>query len=100
MARGLIRFISRSFFPLRPIRNAADRKEVRMIAFSRALARRFRAVLRLSLLEKERRGSWPLVLFQAGKDGLVLQACQSDTAVRYHLDGSYLPETIAFRASA
>src|SRR5262245_58011521 len=70
-----------------------------MIAFSRTLARQFRAVLRRSLLDKEPRGSWPLVLFQASKDGLVLQACQSDTAVRYHLDGSYLPEAIAFRAS-
>src|SRR5262245_36960492 len=70
-----------------------------MIAFSRTLARQFRAVLRRSLLDKEPRGSWPLVLFQASKDGLVLQACQSDTAVRYHLDGSYLPEAIAFRSS-
>jgi hypothetical protein len=70
-----------------------------MIAFSRALARQFRAVLRRSLLDKEPRGSWPLVLFQASNEGLVLQACQRDTAVRYHLDGSYLPEAIAFRAS-
>src|SRR5262245_3693020 len=91
--------------PARPILSnpepacSSNRKEVLVIAIPRALARQFRAVLRRSLLDKEPRGSWPLVLFQASKDGLVLQACQSDMAVRYYLDGSRSPEAIAFRAS-
>ena len=66
-----------------------------MIAIPRALARQFRAVSRRSLLDKEPRGSWPLVLFQASKDGLVLQACQSEMAVCYHLNGARSPEAIA-----
>jgi hypothetical protein len=70
-----------------------------MIALPRALARQFRAVLRRSLLDQEPRGSWPLLLCRAGKDGLVLQACQGDVAVRYHLQGACPPEAIAFRAS-
>src|SRR5262245_38753564 len=91
--------------PARPILSnpepacSSNRKEVLVIAIPRTLARRFRAVLRLSLLDKEPRGSWPLVLFQASKDGLVLQACQSDMAVRYHLDGTSLPEPIGCRPS-
>jgi hypothetical protein len=70
-----------------------------MIALPRALARQFRAVLRRSLLDQEPRRSWPLVLCRAGKDGLVLQACQGDMALRYHLQGARSPEAIAFRAS-
>jgi hypothetical protein len=40
-----------------------------------------------------------LVLCRTGDDGLVLQACQGDLAVRYHLDGARPSEAIAFRAS-
>jgi hypothetical protein len=70
-----------------------------VIALPRALARQYRAVLRRSLMDQESRGSWPLVLCRAGKDGLVLQACQGDMALRYHLEGARQPEAIAFRAS-
>lgn len=70
-----------------------------MIALPRSLARRFRAVLRRSLLDQEPRGSWPLVLCQTGKEGLLLQACKGEMALRYHLQGSRSPEVIAFRSS-
>jgi hypothetical protein len=70
-----------------------------VIALPRALARQFRAVLRHSLMDQEPRGSWPLVLCKTGKDGLTLQACQGDMALRYHLAGTRSPEAIAFRAS-
>jgi hypothetical protein len=70
-----------------------------VIALPRALVRQFRAVLRRSLLDQEPRGSWPLVLCQADKNGLTLQACQGDRALRYHRDGVHPPESIAFRAS-
>jgi hypothetical protein len=46
-----------------------------MIEFPRNLARQFRAVLRRSLLDLEPRGSWPLLLCQVCKEGLLLQAC-------------------------
>jgi hypothetical protein len=56
-------------------------------------------VLRRSLRDHEPRGSWPLVLCQAGKDGLLLQACQGDLALRYQQSGAYSPDAIAFCTS-
>jgi hypothetical protein len=70
-----------------------------MIEFSRSLARQFRAVLRRSLLDLEPRGSWPLLLCQLCKDGLVLQACQGDLAVRYQQKAAGELEALAFRSS-
>jgi hypothetical protein len=40
-----------------------------------------------------------LVLCRPDKNGLVLQACQGDLALRYHLEGARPPDAIAFRAS-
>jgi hypothetical protein len=71
-----------------------------VIAIPRALARQFRTVLRRSLLDQEPRHSWPLVVCRADPDGVVLQVCQGDRALRYHHAGTYPPEAIAFRASA
>jgi hypothetical protein len=70
-----------------------------VIEIPRILTRLFRAVLRRSLLDQDPRGSWPLILCRTGKDGLVLQACKGDMAVRHHCEGARPPEAIAFRAS-
>jgi hypothetical protein len=70
-----------------------------VIVLPRALARQFRAVLRRSFVDLEPRGPWPLLLCRAGKEGLVLQACHGDLAVRYQLEGPRPPEAISFRAS-
>jgi hypothetical protein len=70
-----------------------------VIAIPRALARSFRAVLRRSLLNPGPRGCWPLLLCRADQNGLVLQACQGDMALRYHLGGARPQDSLAFRAS-
>src|SRR5437667_196777 len=68
-----------------------------MIEIHRALARQFRAVVRRLLTSQERRSSWPLVLCQAGEDGLAIQSSLGDVAVLYHEPQARSPEAIAFR---
>lgn len=68
-----------------------------MIEIPRALVRRYRAVLRASLMEGRR--DWPLVHCRAGPRGIVLDSCQGHVAVRYEMEGDYPVEALAFRAS-
>jgi hypothetical protein len=71
-----------------------------MIEIPRALARRFLAVLRRSVMAGNQRGFWPVVLCRTDKAGIVLQARQGEVALRCRLEGSSpLEEEIAFRAS-
>jgi hypothetical protein len=70
-----------------------------LIAWSRAGARRFRAVMRLALREQGPRGAEPWVLCRAGPDGLNVQAGAGSVAVRCHHAGARPAEALAFRAS-
>jgi hypothetical protein len=58
-----------------------------LIEVPQALARRFRAVLRQSLMAEGPRGLWPLLLARADCEGLTLQARQGDQALRYSQPG-------------
>ncbi len=70
-----------------------------MIAIPRALARRYRAILRRSLMDRASRGSWPIIRCRAGPDGLFLECQQGDLALRYHAAGEQPADVLAFRAS-
>jgi hypothetical protein len=70
-----------------------------MIELPRALARQFRAVLRRCLSAQESRGAWPLLLCQAGQEGLILQARVGDIAVRLRQAGERPADAVAFRAA-
>jgi hypothetical protein len=70
-----------------------------VIELTRALARRFRAVLRRSLLADDPRGPWPAVACRAGEAGLTLEACLRGAAVRYHQPGAVAPDALAFPGS-
>jgi hypothetical protein len=68
-----------------------------MIELPRALARQFRAVLRRCLAAQQARGACPLLLCQAGQDGLTLQARVGDVAVRLRQGGERPADAVAFR---
>src|SRR5260370_42156325 len=68
-----------------------------LIELPRALARRFRAVLRQSLLAEGPRGPWPLLVARANREGLTLQAQQGDLALRYSQQEVTGEDSIAFR---
>jgi hypothetical protein len=70
-----------------------------MIELPRALARQFRAVLRRCLAAQESRGAWPLLLCQAGKEGLTLQARVGEIAVRLRQPGETTADAVVFRAT-
>src|SRR5436305_1653076 len=73
-----------------------------MIALPRALARRFRSVLRRCLLASESRAAWPLFLCRGDPDGLTLQAqVAADIALRYCDPSLALPapDALVFRSS-
>jgi hypothetical protein len=70
-----------------------------MIELPRALARRFRAVLRRSVMAEVPRGPWPVVLCRADADGLRLEARLGEVGLQYHQPGAFTPDAIAFRAS-
>jgi hypothetical protein len=70
-----------------------------VIELSRALARRFRVVVRRILTDQGMRGASPVVVCQAGEHGLSLHAQLGDVAVCYHQAGPRTPATIAFLAS-
>jgi hypothetical protein len=70
-----------------------------MIEISRALAYRFRAVLRRSLMHDNARATLPIVQCRANGSGLTLEARHGEVAVRYHLDGAFPADSIAFRGS-
>jgi hypothetical protein len=78
--------------------NANRRKETTVIEMPRDLARRFRAVLRGSLLAEGPRASWPLLVVRAGPEGLTLQARQADSALLYSQPGAAGEGAIAFRS--
>jgi len=69
-----------------------------VIELPRGLARRFRAVLRQSLMAQEQRSSWPLLLVRSDQAGLTLQARHGDLALRYIQPESAGTEAIAFRS--
>jgi hypothetical protein len=71
-----------------------------VIEFPRAVARRFRAVLRRSLLDGLRRDDWPPVAISAGAEGLTLRAVREDRGVRYRHEGTFANASIAFSAAA
>jgi hypothetical protein len=66
-----------------------------VIELTRALARRFRAVLRRALMADDPRGPWPVVACRAGEAGLTLEACLRGVAVRYHQPGAFAPDSLA-----
>jgi hypothetical protein len=70
-----------------------------VIELSRDLARRFRSVLRRTLSDLNARSSWPLLICRSGPDGLTVDACQEEIAVRYHAEGTMSAEAIAFRST-
>lgn len=69
-----------------------------MIELPRALARRFRAVLRHSLVAEGPRHTWSLLLARADGEGLSLQAQQGDLALHYGHPGIAGEGAIAFRS--
>jgi hypothetical protein len=70
-----------------------------VIEISRALAYRFRAVLRRSLMNDNARAPLPIVQCRANDAGLTLEARHGEVAVRYQVDGAYPADTIAFRGA-
>jgi hypothetical protein len=66
-----------------------------MIALPRALARRFRSVLRRCLAASESRAEWPLLSCRGDPDGLKLQAQAADVALRYCEPSLTLPSSVA-----
>jgi hypothetical protein len=70
-----------------------------MIELPRALARRFKAVLRRSVMAEGPRGPWPVVLCRADAGGLTLQARLGEVGLQYHRPGACAPDAVAFRAS-
>lgn len=66
-----------------------------MLKVPRDLLRHFRAVLRQSLLAVAPRGPWPVVLAQADREGLTLQASQGELALRYRQPGAAGRGTLA-----
>jgi len=69
-----------------------------LIEVPRALARRFRAVLRQSHLVEGPRGPWPQLLARADREGLTLQARQGDQALRFSQPGGTGEGSIVFRS--
>lgn len=69
-----------------------------MIAVPRSLARRFRAVLRRSILAVGPRDPPPAVRLRAGPDGLTLAADHPECAVVCHAPGRFNQECLAFPA--
>lgn len=71
-----------------------------MIEIPRTLARRFRAVVRKSVMAADPRGPCPLVLIQAGKNGLVFWCSQGEVSVRHHSPGRRNSDRLALPVSA
>src|SRR5581483_7971579 len=69
-----------------------------MIQFTRALARRFRALLRRSVLEHEPRGLPPPIACRAGEHGLILQAHRGEVGLCYHHTEPQPPGELTFPA--
>jgi hypothetical protein len=70
-----------------------------VITFSRALARQYRAVLRRALMADDPRGPWPMVRCRTDASGLTLESRQGGSAVRYHQEGTFADEALAFRGT-
>jgi hypothetical protein len=67
-----------------------------MIEVSRVLLRRFRAVVRRSLMDTDPRGIWPVVVCRADGQGLSMEAHHGDLAVRHRQHGNLVEQTINF----
>jgi hypothetical protein len=70
-----------------------------VIELSRALARQYRAVLRRALADQGMRSSPPVILCEAGEQGLSLHTRLGDVAIRYQRADPRTPGKIAFLAS-
>jgi hypothetical protein len=70
-----------------------------VINLPRELARRFRTVLRYSLMAQGQRGVWPLLLMRADHDGLTLQSQPGEVTVQYRHPEASGSGTIAFRSN-
>lgn len=68
-----------------------------MLKVPRDLARTFRVVLRQSLMAEAPRGPFPVVLAQAEREGLILQASQGDLSLRYRQPGDAGTGVLAFK---
>jgi hypothetical protein len=71
-----------------------------VITLPRALARQFKAVLRKAQPPGAGRGSRPLVLMQAGPDGLRLRAQHAEVALEYHQPGPRPEERLCLPGEA
>jgi hypothetical protein len=70
-----------------------------VIQIPRTVVRKFRAVLRKTVLSGSPQPR-PAVLLQAGRDGLVLRAQSTHVAVEYDLPGKFGPEQLAISLDA
>ncbi|MHB1038187.1 MAG: hypothetical protein ACYC35_26405 [Pirellulales bacterium] len=65
-----------------------------MITITRLQARQVRTVFRRAL-HVSTRGPFPILLFQAGPDGLRIRALANQAAAEYHIPGDFPPEELA-----